>query len=209
MTRSGADHETFREPAPPPAPEAGRRIRSAHSRTLPGMISMVRSEVEPDSNSDFEFLVRLERFHRQFEVILSIESKDHTLTDVLFRLSLDDPQVGPSFEAFHAFAAGEARMRDIEAGQQWFMFFDEPHAADHPPTPIGELKCEAAPLVARVVGRAQALNDQYGEAGLFAWTAGSIAAVAFMALAIGPAWIGFLAGFLPASALAAWAVADA
>jgi len=151
----------------------------------------------------------LERFQRHFEVVLSIESKDHTPTDVLFRLYLDNSQVGPSFAAFHALAAGETRMRDIEAGQQWFRFFDEPHAADHTSTPIGEFKREPAPLVARAVGRAQALNDRYGHAGLFAWTAGSIAAVAFMALAIGPAWIGFLAGFLPASALAAWAVADA
>ena len=44
------------------------------------------------------------------------------------------------------------------------------------------------------------------DAGLFSYTAGLLGAAAFMALAIGPGWLGFLAGFLPASALASWAV---
>ena len=44
------------------------------------------------------------------------------------------------------------------------------------------------------------------DAGLFSYTLGILGAAAFMTLAIGPGWMGFFAGFIPASALAAWAV---
>jgi hypothetical protein len=43
------------------------------------------------------------------------------------------------------------------------------------------------------------------DAALFSYTAGVLGAAAFMALAIGPGWLGFLVSYLPASILAAWA----
>ena len=48
--------------------------------------------------------------------------------------------------------------------------------------------------------------DLFGSAGLFSYTAGIIGAAVFMALALGPGWLGFLAAYLPASILASWAV---
>ncbi len=44
------------------------------------------------------------------------------------------------------------------------------------------------------------------EASFFSYTSGLLGAAAFMALAIGPGWLGFIAVFLPASLLASWAV---
>jgi hypothetical protein len=50
---------------------------------------------------------------------------------------------------------------------------------------------------------------RHADAGLASYTAGLVAAAAFMALSLGPGWVGFLVGFLPASLLTSWAVAHA
>jgi hypothetical protein len=47
---------------------------------------------------------------------------------------------------------------------------------------------------------------RHADAGLASYTAGLVAAAAFMALSLGPGWVGFLVGFLPASLLSSWAV---
>jgi hypothetical protein len=44
------------------------------------------------------------------------------------------------------------------------------------------------------------------DAGLYSYVTGLLGAAAFMAFAIGPGWLGFIAGFLPASLVASWAV---
>jgi hypothetical protein len=49
---------------------------------------------------------------------------------------------------------------------------------------------------------------RHADAGLASYTAGLVAAAAFMALSLGPGWVGFLVGFLPASLLTSWAVAS-
>ncbi len=49
---------------------------------------------------------------------------------------------------------------------------------------------------------------RHADAGLASYVAGLIAAAAFMALSLGPGWVGFLVGFLPASLLTSRAVAS-
>jgi hypothetical protein len=53
------------------------------------------------------------------------------------------------------------------------------------------------------------IAPRHKDAGLASYTAGLVVAAAFMALALGPGWVGFLLGFLPASLLTSWAVAAA
>jgi hypothetical protein len=48
---------------------------------------------------------------------------------------------------------------------------------------------------------------RHADAGLASYTAVLVAAAAFMALSLGPGWLGFLLGFLPVSLLTSWAVA--
>jgi hypothetical protein len=47
---------------------------------------------------------------------------------------------------------------------------------------------------------------RHADAGLASFTVGLVVAAAFMVLALGPGWAGFLLGFLPASLLTSWAV---
>jgi hypothetical protein len=47
---------------------------------------------------------------------------------------------------------------------------------------------------------------RHADAGLASYTTGLVVAAAFMALALGPGWVGFLLGFLPASLLISWAI---
>jgi hypothetical protein len=51
-------------------------------------------------------------------------------------------------------------------------------------------------------------TSRSADAGLASYTAGLVIAAAFMALSLGPGWVGFLVGFLPASLLTSWAVAS-
>lgn len=48
----------------------------------------------------------------------------------------------------------------------------------------------------------------HAEAGAASYVVGLLTAAAFMALAAGPGWLGFIVGFLPMSLLTSWAVAS-
>jgi hypothetical protein len=66
-------------------------------------------------------------------------------------------------------------------------------------------------LVAAWLGRVfsiSRLSGRHSDAGLASFTAGLVGAAAFMALALGPGWVGFLLGFVPISLLTSWAVAS-
>jgi hypothetical protein len=52
------------------------------------------------------------------------------------------------------------------------------------------------------------IAPRHADAGLASYTAGLVVAAVFLAFALGPGWVGFLVGFLPASLLTSWAVAS-
>jgi Arc/MetJ-type ribon-helix-helix transcriptional regulator len=76
--------------------------------------------------------------------------------------------------------------------------------------PASDLATDArrapAPAVARVTSL-PILAGRHADAGLASYTAGLVVAAAFMALSLGPGWLGFVAGFLPVSLLTSWAAA--
>lgn len=208
MTRPEVERETSRNLTPSRVPGAGRRIKSSRYHCLGDMIWVEYTKDETSSASVPAISARLDRNFRDYEIRLSIQ--EQFPTNVCILLHIDDANIGAFLEERRTTTrAGDSRIRDAIAGQQFFPFFDDIREAHPQPIPLDETGSRPIPPVIRAIRHATALSDRYANAGLFAWTAGSVTAVAFMALAIGPAWIGFLAAFLPASALAAWAVADA
>lgn len=84
--------------------------------------------------------------------------------------------------------------------------------------PVQDAKPEQAPAVERpesvdLIEASEATlpslrRMHHADAGFLSYVVGLTAAASFMALAIGPGWAGFLAGFVPVSVLTSWAIAS-
>lgn len=80
--------------------------------------------------------------------------------------------------------------------------------ADSPPTgdPMGDEDRRSEPSIEHTSPPLRFMR--HTDAGLASYTAGLIAAAAFMAFSLGPGWVGFLLGFLPVSLLTSRAIAS-
>jgi serine/threonine protein kinase len=81
-------------------------------------------------------------------------------------------------------------------------------ASPHPVTDPGSNTQRAPESSIASTSSPPFLSIRHADAGLASYAAGLVAAAAFMALSIGPGWVGFLLGYLPVSLLTSWAVSS-
>lgn len=111
------------------------------------------------------------------------------------------------------------RSKPLRPPQSWFDDEgDNPFEAEQAEPPLGasstptssagsENRSASEPTTRHASTRLLLSLRRHADAGLASYTAGLVAAAAFMALSLGPGWLGFLLGFLPVSLLTSWAVA--